>query len=93
MGVPDASARAAVGQLIEKDEEAHLIVTSSEAVGMLKNLVQDAYGDAGLVWLLKQSMLVTHARIAENATSAGFAAVHRCEPGDDALVRALEYLP
>ncbi len=93
LGQPDTSALSAVETLIRANAPATIIVTSSQSLDSLKQLFITNYARAGETWLKAQQLLVSHARIAENATAEGFAAVHCSEPGDDALVRALEYLP
>lgn len=93
LGQPSLDALDAVKALVLANTPATIIVTSSEALASLKQLFLANYGLSGEKWLKGQQLLVSHARIAENATAEGFAAVHCSEPGDEAVVRALEYLP
>jgi uroporphyrinogen III methyltransferase/synthase len=92
-GLPSSQALESVKALVDADLPATVIVTSSQALASLKQLFLSNYKNAGESWLKRQQLLVSHARIAENATAEGFAAVHCSDAGDDALVRALEYLP
>jgi len=87
---PDSTASAKVRELIEKKRSASVIVTSSEALKVLKNQFQAIEPKAGVSWLLRQEIIASHARVAENATAEGFANVVLADPGDDALVRAIE---
>ena len=93
LGQPAPDALKKVGELVADNAAATIIVTSSEALPSLSELFLLNYALAGQRWLKLQQLLVSHARIAENATAQGFAAVHCSDPGDEAVVRALEYLP
>ena len=93
VGQPEAPALQQVELLVEADARVPVLITSSEAIGYLIELFGRHFGEAGSDWLRRQPIIVSHRRIAENATAAGFASVHHADPGDDALARAIECLP
>jgi uroporphyrinogen III methyltransferase/synthase len=93
IGRPERAALDQVQRLIELGVKTPVLITSSEAIDSLNELFRVHFGATGSAWLQSQPIVVSHRRIAENATAAGFASVHHSAPGDDALVRALEYLP
>jgi uroporphyrinogen III methyltransferase/synthase len=79
-----------VRQLVAAQQPASVLVTSSEGLDNLQELIVGMAGAAGLNWLRACALLVPHARIAENATAAGFRRVVLTGPGDENIVRALE---
>lgn len=91
LGQPSTGALEKVRALVAKKDPATLIVTSSEALNALKDQFRNMASEEGVSWLMRQKIVASHARVAENATAAGFARVVLAEPGDDALVRALEW--
>ncbi len=93
IGVPMPDALKEVRALIDTDAKASVMITSSEAISTLLELFLKHFGQPGVSWFKRQQIVVSHRRIAENATAAGFASVHQADAGDEALVRALEYLP
>ncbi len=66
------------------------IITSSEALRILKQQVQTLPDATGLANLLRQRLLVSHPRIGEVAAELGFLQVELTDSGDDALIAALQ---
>lgn len=66
------------------------IVTSSEALRGLVDLVGQLGGGANVAELQRQHLLVPHARIAETARALGFADLTLTGSGDDRLLAALQ---
>lgn len=66
------------------------IITSSEALRILKQQVQTLSDDGALSRLLQQRLLVSHPRIGDVAAELGFQQVQLTDSGDDAMVAALQ---
>jgi uroporphyrinogen-III synthase len=67
------------------------ILTSSEALRHLMDLVQAVDGSAGVAKIQQQKLLVPHARIAETAHALGFSDVTLTGSGDERLLDALQF--
>lgn len=89
--VVDGPRRAQLAALL--DGGAEWIITSSEALRNLLDVVRDVAGEAGVAALRRQTLVVPHARIAETARDLGFDRLLQTASGDDALVAALELRP
>lgn len=89
--VPDETGRAQLARLL--DTGAEWVITSSEALRNLVDMVSDAFGEPGLILLRGQRLVVPHMRIAESAVALGFSDLLQTASGDDALVAALELRP
>jgi uroporphyrinogen III methyltransferase/synthase len=90
---PDADAVAthALKRLVDAREPATFILTSSEGVANLVDIVGHALaGDAARTWLLGSRILAPHRRIAEKARDTGFSDVSVCAPGDRGILAAIE---
>jgi uroporphyrinogen-III synthase len=87
----DATARAALASLLER--EADWIITSSEALRILMQMVRQVAGDAGVVKMQHQNLVVPHIRIAETARAQGFVNVALVGSGDEHLFAALQSRP
>lgn len=68
------------------------IVTSSEALRFLTQMVAQLDEVEAVVKMQQQRILVSHARIAETAESLGFRHIVRTRSGDDGLLTALQSL-
>lgn len=68
------------------------IVTSSEALRFLTQMVTQLDEAEAVVKMQQQRILVSHARIAETAESLGFEHIIRTRSGDDGLLAALQSL-
>jgi uroporphyrinogen-III synthase len=66
------------------------IITSSEALRGLADLVGQLDGGASVANLQRQRLIVPHARIAETASALGFTAVTLTGSGDERLLAALQ---
>jgi len=66
------------------------IVTSSEALRNLKQMVTQFAGEEGVAKLQRQRLLVSHFRIAENAQKLGFINVTHTGSGDEHLLAAIQ---
>jgi len=66
------------------------IITSSEALRGLVDLVAGLDGGANVANLQQQHLIVPHARIAETASALGFGAVTLTGSGDERLLAALQ---
>lgn len=93
---PSALERDAMRALIDANSEGYppatLVVTSSEGLANLPELIAAVHPDAGaaLAWLKNCTLLVPHPRIAEKARGMGFSTVLVCGSGDARIVAALE---
>lgn len=72
------------------DVDADWIITSSEALRVLLNLVQDIAGPSAVVKMQQKNLVVPHVRIAETAESIGFVHVALTGSGDERLLAALQ---
>lgn len=69
----------------------HWIVTSSEALRHLLDLVRQVESGTGVAKIQQQHLLVPHARIAETAHALGFSDVTLTGSGDERLLAALQF--
>ena len=89
--VLDDARRAQLSQLL--DVPGDWIITSSEALRILLELVQAAEGSNGVVKMQQQHLIVPHVRIAETARELGFRTITQTASGDEALLAALQSRP
>lgn len=89
--VLDAATRAALTNLLQRG--ADWLITSSEALRILMQMVHQVAGDAGVVKMQQQNLVVPHIRIAETAHAQGFANVVLVGSGDEHLFAALQSRP
>ena len=68
------------------------VITSSEALRILLQMVRDIEGEAAVVKMQQQRVIVPHVRIAETARSLGFTDVIQTGSGDEPLLAALQFL-
>lgn len=87
---PDRVAAAELRRLSGADADAIFVVTSSEGLGNLAAMVEAVLGSAGREWLFKQTIVASHARIAEKARRLGFSKLKLAAPGDRGIVAAIE---
>jgi uroporphyrinogen-III synthase len=87
----DAATRAALASLLERD--ADWLITSSEALRILMQMVSQVAGDTGVVKMQHQNLVVPHIRIAETARAQGFVNVTLVGSGDEHLFAALQSRP
>lgn len=87
--VLDDAKSAELRQLL--DVHADWVITSSEALRILLQMVSDVAGDAGVVKMQQQRLIVPHVRIAESARSLGFADIVQTGSGDESLLAALQF--
>lgn len=73
------------------DTECEWIITSSEALRILMQMVRDIAGDTGLLKMQQQTLIVPHVRIAESARELGFDRILQTGSGDDQLLAALQF--
>ncbi|WP_420474107.1 uroporphyrinogen-III synthase [Noviherbaspirillum sp. ST9] len=67
------------------------IITSSEALRILLQMVRDTGGEAAVVKMQQQCLVVPHVRIAESARALGFANIVQTGSGDEPLLAALQF--
>jgi uroporphyrinogen-III synthase len=84
----DAAGRERLLRLLEQPGD--WIITSSEALQILRRLVEQHAGAAGVAKMQQQSLLIPHARIAETAQTLGFRQIRLSGPGDEGLLAALQ---
>jgi uroporphyrinogen-III synthase len=87
----DGPLRVQLGQLL--DDGADWVITSSEALGVLKDMASRLGGEAALTKVRQQRMIVPHARIAETAHALGFLNVVLTASGDERLLAELQSRP
>lgn len=87
----DEERRQALVRLL--DAGADWVITSSEALRYLLQMVREAAGDAGVVKMQQQYLIVPHVRIAETARALGFTDVTQTGSGDEQLIAALQFRP
>jgi len=87
----DASTRSTLASLL--DREADWVITSSEALHILMQMVRQVASDPGVVKMQQQSIIVPHIRIAETARALGFLNVVLTASGDEHLFAALQSRP
>lgn len=85
----DEAAQQQLIRLVETQND--WIVTSSEALRNLQQMVFSVAGDEGVAKLQRQRLLVSHARIEENAQKLGFINVTRTGSGDEQLLAAIQF--
>jgi uroporphyrinogen-III synthase len=73
------------------DTGADWVITSSEALRILLQMVSDSGGDAAVVKMQQQRLVVPHVRIAESARSLGFTDIVQTGSGDEPLLAALQF--
>lgn len=73
------------------DTHADWVITSSESLRILLQMVRDIAGDAGVAKMQRQRLIVPHVRIAETACSLGFADIVQTGSGDEPLLAALQF--
>lgn len=66
------------------------VITSSEALRNLLEMVRRVSGEPGAELILNAQLLVPHPRIAESAQALGFRRVTQTPSGDEALVAAIQ---
>lgn len=86
---PDAARLAQLSVLLETQND--WIVTSSEALRILMQLVEQVANDAGVAKMKQKRMIVPHARIAETARMLGFRQITLTGSGDERLLAALQF--
>lgn len=67
------------------------VITSSEALRILVQMVRDIAGDAGVMKMQQQTLIVPHVRIAESARLLGFVNITQTGSGDEQLLAALQF--
>ncbi|MEC4722142.1 uroporphyrinogen-III synthase [Noviherbaspirillum sp. CPCC 100848] len=72
-------------------QPADWLITSSEALRILLQLVREVIGEEGVVKMQQQNIYVPHVRIAETANAMGFLHVVETGSGDDQLIAALQF--
>ena len=72
------------------DQQAHWIISSSEALQTLHNAVRALGGETAVAKLQHQKLFVPHGRIAQTAQSMGFQQVFLTASGDAAMLTALQ---
>lgn len=87
--VLDEAGRLQLRRLLESQND--WLVTSSEAVRILMQMVQQIAGAAGVAKMQQQKIIVPHARIAETAQMLGFRDIIRTGSGDEQLLAALQF--
>lgn len=73
------------------DAEGDWIITSSEALRILMQMVEEAATGIGVAKLQQQHLVVPHIRIAETARSLGFTHITQTASGDEPLLAALQF--
>ncbi|QAU34814.1 uroporphyrinogen-III synthase [Janthinobacterium sp. 17J80-10] len=89
--VPEAGQFAQLVRLIESSCD--WIVTSSEAMRNLVEIVGQAGGEGAVAKMQQQHLLLPHARIAESARLMGFMNITETGSGDEGLLAALQSRP
>lgn len=87
----DAVAETQLLQLL--DRGADWVITSSEALRILKDFTQTAGGDAAVAKMQRQHLLVPHHRIAQTARALDCVNVELTASGDESLLAALQSRP
>lgn len=87
----DAPTRALLRRLLDTD--ADWIITSSEALRILVDMVCKIGSQEDVLKIQRQRILTPHVRIQESALSLGFQNVVLTSSGDERLVSALQLLP
>jgi uroporphyrinogen-III synthase len=71
-------------------QENDWVITSSEALRFLQDMVQQAAGAAGWDAMLQKTLIIPHERISQTARSLGFQHIIQTSSGDDALCAAIQ---
>jgi uroporphyrinogen-III synthase len=71
-------------------EQNDWIITSSEALRLLKQMVEQADPAAGWQHLQNKTLILPHPRIAETANELGFTHTILCGSGDEALLGTIQ---
>jgi len=71
-------------------EQNDWIITSSEALRLLKQMVEQADPAAGWQHLQNKTLILPHPLIAETARECGFTHINLCGSGDEALFGAIQ---
>ncbi|MGE5651663.1 uroporphyrinogen-III synthase [Noviherbaspirillum sp. UKPF54] len=80
------------GQLLSLlDAQGDWIITSSEALRILVEMVREAATEDGVAKLQQQHLVIPHVRIAETARSLGFTHLTQTASGDEPLLAALQF--
>lgn len=87
--VLDAALKAQLKQLLNTEND--WVVTSSEALKHLLDLVQQVESNVGVAKIQQQKLVVPHARIAATAHTLGFIDVTLTGSGDERLLDALQF--
>lgn len=87
--VLDDARRAVLLRVLEAP--ADWVITSSEALRILLQMVREVAGDAGVVKMQQQNLVVPHIRIAETAHALGFVNVTQTGSGDEQVLAALQF--
>lgn len=90
---PDMTAgrQAALQVLLQQEND--WVITSSEGLRFLHDMVQQATGLAGWSLMLKKTLIIPHERITQTARSLGFQQIIQTGSGDDALCAAIQSRP
>lgn len=87
----NADRRAALLSLLQQEND--WVITSSEALRFLQDMVQQAAGAAGWAVMLQKTLIIPHERISQTARSLGFQHIIQTGSGDDALCAAIQSRP
>ena len=89
--VLDRARRAQLCALLEAPHD--WIITSSEALRFLMQMVEQVAQSAGVAKMQQQKLIVPHARIAETARMLGFSTITLSGSGDEHLLAAIQFRP
>jgi uroporphyrinogen-III synthase len=70
--------------------EGHWVVSSSEAIRTLSDMINQGAGEIRVVALQQMNLWVSHRRIAETAEKCGFKHIHLIGSGDENLLHELQ---
>ncbi|MGH8808174.1 MAG: uroporphyrinogen-III synthase [Noviherbaspirillum sp.] len=87
--VLDDAGRAQLRSLLERGGD--WVITSSEALHILMQMVEEAVPGDGVAKMQHQNIIVPHVRIAETAQSLGFVQIVQTGSGDEQLLAALQF--
>ncbi len=71
-------------------EQNDWIITSSEALRLLKQMVEQVDPAVGWQYMQNKTLIIPHPRIAETAKECGFTQINLCGSGDEALFGAIQ---
>lgn len=86
-----AARQAALLALLQQDNA--WVITSSEGLRFLQNMVQQAAGLAGWSQMLQKTLIIPHERISQTARLLGFQQIIQTGSGDDALCAEIQSRP